>query len=108
MAGYSGNSMSNNAVKAYESGEMPYGRWKKSKKSDIIDYIEKYANDHKVNFSIDLLKKVKKDDLIAYFLVPTVRHHTSYYFNETEFYAINDHLIDTLTDEKIKELISKS
>ena len=39
MAGYYGYSMSNNAVSAYEEGEMPLSKWTKQ---GVIEYI---AND---------------------------------------------------------------
>ena len=37
MAGYNGFSMSNNAVEAYENGEKPLSKWRKS---DILETIE--------------------------------------------------------------------
>ena len=37
MAGYNGYSMSNNAVSAYDNGEKPLSKWRKS---DILEEIE--------------------------------------------------------------------
>lgn len=37
MAGYSGYSMSNNAVAAYENGEKPLSKWKKA---DILEAVK--------------------------------------------------------------------
>jgi hypothetical protein len=38
MAGYNGWSMSNNAVDAYENGEMPLSKWNKEAILDAIEY----------------------------------------------------------------------
>lgn len=51
MAGYNGYSMSNNAVAAYEDGEMPLSKWSKTA---ILEVIEE-------NEDIEDSKKVKKN-----------------------------------------------
>jgi len=96
MAGYSGYSMSNNAVSAYESGERPMSKWTKQ---DIIDEILK------VNPNLDepLLRKVKVSTLKVRALRRTSWHHTSSRFNRTDFYSIDDEVVNW-TNEDIKEM----
>lgn len=49
MAGYSGYSMSNNAVDAYENGEKPYSKWTKQ---DLLIDILKYVKSLVLKFMI--------------------------------------------------------
>lgn len=99
MAGYCGRSMSNNAIEAYANGEKPISKWRKS---DIINYVEEYAGNNELKFSIDLLKKVKlkvlKDQVLSF----TVSHHMGYKYKLIDFFAPNNHILSKLTDEDIK------
>lgn len=57
MAGYKGWSMSNNAVAAYENGEMPISKWSKK---EIIKRIEEavYYEEIELQCSLEELKKL--------------------------------------------------
>lgn len=89
MAGYSGYSMSNNAVMAYEDGEKPLSKWTKA---EIMEGIEKLQK-----MPIKLLKEVA----LSY----SSWHHTSNRFNKTDFYSIDEDKLEELTDDKIEKMV---
>lgn len=96
-SGYDGYSMSNRAREAYDDGEKPLSKWRKS---DIIDRVLEIQEDFEVeNFTKSDLQTVKKDVLVNYFLEKSSWHHTSKYMNKTEFYSVNE--------EKVTETISE-
>lgn len=97
--GYSGYSMSNRAVAAYESGEKPLSKWRKS---DIINELD----DAGVDTSI--LKKYSAHTLKKYFLVMSSWHHTSGYLNETDFYKVKSREIHAEDLDRIEENFKKS
>lgn len=98
MAGYKGYSMSNNAVDAYMSGEKPISKWTKQ---EVIECVEELRLDIK-----DELKKLRKDELFDLVLRRSSWHHTSQYYNETDFYKIDEEAIENITAEKISEKIA--
>ena len=79
MAGYDGYSMSNNARYAYENGEKPLSKWAKK---DIIEVVGQDVINRNPQ-----LKALKLKELRALFLTQTAWHHTSKFYNETNFYA---------------------
>lgn len=94
MAGYYGFSMSNNAVAAYESGEMPISKWRKA---TILDHCGDKAA---------MLSKLTVTELRSELLVYTGWHHTSKQYNRTEFYGFDEDALETMTAEKIAEIIA--
>lgn len=88
-SGYSGYSMSNNAVAAYDNGEKPLSKWTKS---DIIELVRD-INPEIVNE----LKKLPLDVLKKKCLTQTSWHHTSSYYNKTNFYSFDEDYIMDLT-----------
>lgn len=104
MAGYNGYSMSNNAVEAYNNGEMPLSKWKKA---DIIEAINRYIEDNEVQFNVDLLFKLPVKILKSKVLAKSSWHHTSNRFNKTDFYSLDEYYIDQLTDTKINEMLEE-
>lgn len=90
--GYSGNSMSLNAIRAYENGEKPASKWTKS---DIIAEIAKIDR-----VKAEKLKKASAQVLRDRFLVYSSWHHSSSRFNVTRFYSIDE---DAITDMTIAE-----
>lgn len=102
---YKGWSMSNNAVAAYEDGEMPISKWSKKV---IIERIEEAidAKEIELQCSLEELKKlplkVLRDNCLTY----TSWHHTSKFFNQTNFYSLDISYIEQLTDEDVKGLLS--
>lgn len=94
--GYVGYSMSIRANNAYKTGEKPFSKWTKK---DLLDILE---NEH--NIDISDLKKYKLKTLKEYFLTRTSWHHTSSYFNETDFYGIDEDLLTNIDYDKLNEL----
>lgn len=78
--------MSNNAVSAYESGEKPLSKWKKA---DILAEVKKLNPSDEI---MEKLKGIKVNDLKDICLYQSSWHHTSKYYNETNFYSIYDSL----------------
>lgn len=103
-SGYSGYSMSNNAVEAYKNGEKPMSVWKKR---DIIGAIKKMVKDGEISLqcSIGRLEKTPKEVLKEVCLCWTSCHHTSKNFNLTDFYSLDMDAIEELTDEKLHEMV---
>lgn len=100
MAGYNGWSMSNNAVDAYENGEMPLSKWDKKAILDAIDY-----DDLELKCSLEKIRALPLKILKAQFLEYTSWHHTSKFYNCTDFYSLNIDYIKDLTDDDIDILV---
>ena len=94
MSGYNGYSMSNNAVMAYDNDLKPLSKWTKDDILEAIedDEIRKLAE----NYSLKVLKDV--------FLYYKEWHHTSKYYNKTEFYGLRT--IDVEKDD-VKKLLDR-
>lgn len=101
MAGYNGWSMSNNALQAYEDGQKPLSKWTKA---NIFYEIEEQELELKC--SVDKLKKLPVKVLKEMCLIYASWHHTSNHYNKTDFYSLDIDYIESLTDEKIDELIA--
>lgn len=101
MAGYNGYSMSNNAVAAYESGEMPLSKWTKTA---ILDAI--FDNCEISEEKSDLIRKMTAKELEDAFLQMSSWHHTSKFYNCTNFYSIVFDKIEEISTEEIKNIIS--
>lgn len=104
MAGYKGFSMSNNAVVAYEDGEKPLSKWIKA---DIFETIEDEDREIKLKCSIDKLRKLPVKILKDICLTYSSWHHTSNHYNKTDFYSLDVKAVESLTDERINELIAE-
>ncbi len=98
-SGYDGYSMSNRAVEAYENGEKPLSKWRKT---DIIYAIAKIDKE-----KAKALKKVRLSVLKDHLLTETGWHHTSKFCNETSFYSIDEDYIEELTPEDIEALVNE-
>ena len=98
--GYYGYSMSNNAVAAYEQGEKPLSKWNKS---DLIQGVQETIRDYDITpkFSMDKLKKQSVSTIRDCVLEKSSWHHTSSYYNRTDFYEISSQKLEELTDEEI-------
>lgn len=97
-AGYSGYSMSNNAVSAYADGEKPKSKWMKN---DFIE-LTKEINPSKLELVSALPINVLRDVL----LYKSSWHHTSSMYNRTDFYSFDEDALDDLTQEKVSRLLS--
>lgn len=85
MSGYYNFSMSNNAVAAYEENKRPRSKWNKD---SLISALSAIYDDG----TITELKKFSTEVLRRVFLQKTEWHHTSSYFNETDFWEVYDGL----------------
>lgn len=106
MAGYRGNSMSWNAVEAYERHEMPMSKWKKSA---IIDEARRqlYERGLKLQFDFKLLNEVSLPVLRRELLFYVARHHTGCKFRLTAFYAVNINPVTWWTEQEVRALSSR-
>ena len=102
-SGYVGWSMSRRAAEAYEDGEMPKSKWTKGAMvAAIRDCCDEFdlAYDPKV-------ESMRKDELFHRFFEVTSWHHTSKFFNETDFYGIDEGEMEDafrpMTAEEISE-----
>lgn len=80
--GYHGYSMSNNAVDAYDNGEMPLSKWTKTA---ILNELVELDADSEI---IELAKKMTVKQLKDIFLYKSSWHHTSKMYNRTDFYSV--------------------
>ena len=96
-AGYDGYSMSNNARAAYANDEKPLSKWSKE---DIL-YCASRINKYKAM----LLKKVSLDDLRSHLLTRTSWHHTSSYYNQTDFYSFDEEAYENVHESDINRWV---
>lgn len=102
--GYCGYSMSNNAVDAYNDGEKPLSKWTKAVLLDAVQAAVE-AGEVIINFNFDLLKKVKVAVLKKELLYNSSWHHTSSFYNKTEFYSLDLEKLEQLTEIDIKNFL---
>lgn len=101
-SGYTGYSMSNRAVSAYENGEMPLSKWTKSEIMRCVnECVDKY------NLSVDLINKLTVKQLKDLFIYISSWHHTSSYCNRTNFYEFREDKLSELTNEKVQKMINE-
>lgn len=101
MAGYNGYSMSNNAVAAYADGEMPLSKWTKAA---ILEAI--FENCEIAEEKADLFRKMTTKELKDAFLRQSSWHHTSKFYNCTNFHSLDFEKIEEISAEEIKNIIS--
>lgn len=96
--GYVQNRMSVRAAEAYLNDEMPLTRWTKSL---ILENLELLIDDSAI---FDRLRKINllilRDTVLTY----SSWHHTGSYANETNFYTINEEMIDELNHGNLSSL----
>ena len=104
MPGYCGYSMSWNAVSAYNEGEKPMSKWTKTA---VLEAIERAIDEQELTLICDIekLKKTPAGVLKRICLTYSSWHHTSKYYNQTEFYSIDVDVMEALTDEEIDKAI---
>lgn len=96
MSGYNGFSMSNNAVMAYDDGKMPKSKWTKKAILRAVSTIDPEK--------AEWLKSVKLAVLKDHVLTCSEWHHTSSWYNETDFFEVDEDFVLELTPEKLIEL----
>lgn len=85
-SGYVGWSMSRRALEAYKDGEMPKSKWTKKA---MVAAIKDACDDLDLAYDPSI-EKMKKDELFHAFLYNSSWHHTSKFFNETNFYKLDE------------------
>ncbi len=102
-SGYSGWSMSNRAVDAYEAGYKPKSKWTKA---SMLDEISSYCDNSYLVPTVDFAK-LKKAELFDRFFEYKAWHHTSKFCNETTFYGVDEDALAEcareMTDDEIAE-----
>jgi hypothetical protein len=82
--------MSVRATEAYENDEMPKSKWTKKA---LLANIATYCDDYDIEVS-DVVKtyleKLSKDELFHRFYYCSSWHHTSKFFNATDFYSLDE------------------
>jgi len=103
MAGYYHYSMSNNAIDAYERGEMPMSKWTKTAILQRLEEQFEVKDEHFAFFRTLSLKCLKEK-----LLVECGWHYTSKFFNITEFYDVEyDEDADYFDDVDIYDNVFK-
>lgn len=101
MAGYNRYSMSNNAVSAYANGEKPLSKWTKSAiLSEISENCEIAEEKAKI------LQKMTAKELKDAFLRWSSWHHTSKFYNCTDFYSLDFEAIEEISIGEIENVIA--
>ena len=96
--GYSGISMSNNAIEAYNEGRMPLSKWKKGM---LIERIEE--NKSLIKCDYELLVKQPLEVLKELVLSSDGEyHHMGMRYNVVEFYHFDMDRLSKLTDKYIQ------
>lgn len=102
-SGYSGWSMSCNAVNAYRGGEKPASKWTKA---EMLAALREAASDLEVELP-ENVGKLKKDILFAHLFERSSWHHTSVHCNETDFYSVDREAVESLTDEQVERWLAE-
>lgn len=89
QAGYVGCSMSERAVMAYESGEMPKSKWTKRA---MLTAIEDYCDEFSIPYD-GRLSSLKKAEIFERFFEWKSWHHTGKYANVTDFYGLDEEAV---------------
>lgn len=96
-SGYDGYSMSNNAIAAYDNDEKPLSKWSKD---DILRIARQLDWDKAV-----YLAKVPLEELRDRLLKRTSWHHTSSYYNKTDFYSFDDDAFDAFKPKDARDWV---
>lgn len=103
-SGYVGWSMSRRAVEAYGDGEMPKSKWTKMA---MVEVIQSCCDESDLLFDPDVLNGMRKDDVFERFFCKSSWHHTSKFFNETDFYKLDEDAVcesfRPMTDNELAE-----
>lgn len=103
QGGYSGYSMSNRAVEAYRSGEKPLSSWNKQ------NILEELSNIEEFEPMMSDFKKMTLKEMKDNFLTNSSWHHTSKFFNTTNFYKLwsPSIIISSYIDNQVDKIVAK-
>lgn len=103
-SGYVGWSMSRRAAEAYGDGEMPKSKWTRKA---MVAAIQSCCDESDLLFDPDVLKGMRKDDAFERFFCKSSWHHTSKFFNETDFYKVDEDAVCVsfrpMTDDELAQ-----
>lgn len=100
---YIGYSMSVNAYDAYQDGLKPWSKWTKENISEALkEKLKEYFSEKEINILLKYPLKVLKKVC----LTSMEWHHTSKFYNETDFYEVDERL-QNLTFDEILTLCEK-
>lgn len=102
-SGYVGWSMSRRAAFAYWCGERPRSKWTKAATIEGVLAVEQEQESDPFWGQVDL-DRYLAETLRRYFLHQSSWHHTGKYFNETDFYAIDEDVVARNDAEELAEL----
>lgn len=75
-------------------------------KGEILQEIRIYAKENNINIDMEKLNKVSLPVLRESFLYKTAYHHTSKFYNSTDFYAIDFDTVNEMVDlESVQKLL---
>lgn len=94
--GYIGHSMSVNASRAYDDGEMPLSKWTKNNLVNALQDLE-------INVDIS---KLTLDELRDTFLKESSWHHTGAFYSAISFYSVNENVVESITQDDINRIVS--
>lgn len=94
--GYKGHSTSWNSIYAREDGEFPLSEWTKTKLVDAITAADPIKGQQ--------CKQICLEALRCHFLKGAGYHHTSKWYNKTDFFALNSDAIECVTADKLSLL----
>lgn len=95
--GYVGYSESVRSKKAKENGVFPKSLWTKQR---MIEILEEEGREDLINKLNNIPVYILKDECLLW----EEWHHTSKFYNVTEFYSFSIEYLEELTDQKVKEL----
>lgn len=105
MAGYIGFSMSRNAADARDRGLRPISEW--NKRTILEEIHEAIENEElSLQFDYELLTKVKLADLKRIALVYEEWHHTSKFYNKTDYFGIDYCSLEDMTEDDVIKLLT--
>lgn len=99
--GYIGFSMSKRAAQAYDDGEMPKSKWTKVA---MVEAVRACCDENGIAYD-PAVERLTKAELSDRFLYRSSWHHTGRFFNETDFYAVDEDAVTAafrpLTEEEL-------
>lgn len=85
---------------------MEKNQLSKWSKAEILQEIRIYAKENNINIDMEKLNKVSLPVLRESFLYKTAYHHTSKFYNSTDFYAIDFDTVNEMVDlESVQKLL---
>lgn len=94
--------MSNNAKNAYKKSSMPLSKWNKK---NIIERIKNIVENYDIPFDVSKLDKMTLKDIKDEYLKKDGYHHTSKFYNTTNFYKVD---IEKILENKDNTQVNKT